>query len=58
MRHELRHGQQMALTANINRNPDREPFAPTDFMNFMEIQEEREMTLEELEAYADRCLGM
>lgn len=36
-RSELRHGQQMALTANINRDSKhkRTPFVPADFMNFL-----------------------
>jgi len=37
-RAELRHGQQMALTANMNRDTKkkREPFTPQEFMNFIE----------------------
>lgn len=57
-RGELRHGQQMALTANLNRSASREPFTAADFMNFIERPEEREPTDEEIEAYLDRCLGL
>lgn len=51
-RSELRHGQQMAMTANINRNQEArpEPFTALDFMNFMETEkpEPKEETPEEL----------
>lgn len=44
-RNELRHGQQMALAANINRDAKKtQPFKPVDFMNFIE---QPELTLEE-----------
>jgi hypothetical protein len=60
-RGELRHGQQMAMTANINRDSDKrsDPFKATDFMNFYEMPEEKErqLTAEELEAYARRVFG-
>jgi hypothetical protein len=61
-RNELRHGQQMALFANVNRNTKKkpEPFIARDFMNFVEIKEEpeKELTTEELEAYAERIFGV
>jgi hypothetical protein len=49
----------MALTANINRDSKTksEPFKATDFMNFYEVPEERELTKEELEAYATQVFG-
>jgi hypothetical protein len=60
-RAEIRHGQQMALTANINRDSEKhpEPFKVIDFMNFIEREEEpeRQMTVEELEAYARQVFG-
>jgi hypothetical protein len=60
-RSELRHGQTMALTANINRDSEKhpEPFKATDFMNFYDRPEEieREYTAEELEAYAQKVFG-
>ena len=60
-RSELRHGQQMAMTANINRDSDKkpDPFKATDFMNYYERpkEEERELTTEELEAYAKQVFG-
>jgi hypothetical protein len=61
-RAELRHGQQMAMTANINRDSAKrkEPFTAADFMNFYdkpEPEEERQMTVEELEAYAAQVFG-
>jgi hypothetical protein len=38
MRSELRHGQQMALTAELNRDKKkkRTAFVPKDFMNFVD----------------------
>lgn len=58
-RSELRHGQQMSLTANLNRDSKSrpEPFKSKDFMNFMEKEPERVYTPEELEAYATRIFG-
>ena len=60
-RAELRHGQQMALAANINRNSEKrpDPFDAIDFMNYVDKPEvvEREMTTEELEAYATSVFG-
>lgn len=48
-RSELRHGQQMAMIANLNRdtktNP--EPFKAIDFMNFVESPKEKQLTPEE-----------
>jgi len=59
-RSELRHGQQMALTANLNRDSEKrpEPFTAVDFMNFCEKKPEREYTVEELEAYAEKVFGI
>lgn len=36
-REELRHGQKMAMTMNLKRNPKkkREPWKPAEFMNFV-----------------------
>lgn len=58
-RSELRHGQQMAMTANINRDSKAkpEPFTATDFMNFVEKEPEKQYTQEELEAYAEKIFG-
>lgn len=55
-RSELRHGQTMALTANLNRDPKSkpEPFNAMDFMNFIEKPEEKELTPEECFAKIDR----
>jgi len=41
MRHELRHGQQMALHGNINRDSKqkREPYRAAEFMNFIDKPE-------------------
>ena len=51
----------MAMTANINRDSDKkpDPFKATDFMNYYERpkEEERELTTEELEAYAKQVFG-
>ena len=54
-RSELRHGQSMALTANLNRDPKNkpEPFNAMDFMNFIEKPVE-ELTLEETLTKIDR----
>ena len=60
-RHELRHGQQMALQANINRDSKRkhEPYCAADFMNFLAEDKpaEVEPTPEELEEKLARLLG-
>ena len=60
-RSELRHGQQMALQANINRDSKRkpQPYAPAEFMNFVDSQEEErsEPTQEEIEAKLERIFG-
>lgn len=58
-RSELRHGQSMAMTANINRDSKNrpEPFAAVDFMNFVEREPEKVLTQEELEEAADRLFG-
>ena len=58
-RQELRHGQQMALTANTNRDPKArlEPFRAKEFMNFLEAEPEKIYTVEELEAYASKIFG-
>lgn len=55
-RDELRHGQQMALHLNLNRDPDKRPapFTARECMSFEEPEEERIYTDEELEAYADK----
>lgn len=59
-RSELRHGQMMALHANLNRDSKNkpEPFTALDFMNFVEREPEREYTIEELEAYAAKIFGV
>ena len=60
-RSELRNGSLMALLANLKRNPEakREPWSALDFMHFAGRQEEdeRELTDEELEAYAREVFG-
>ncbi len=45
-RSELRHGQLMALTANLKRNSETkpEPFTSLDFMNFTEQPKEKKLT--------------
>jgi len=42
IRHELRHGQQMALTKNLNRDEKKrpKPFTAIECMNFVEVEEE------------------
>lgn len=59
MRNELRHGQQMAMVANINRDSKLkpEPFKAKDFMNFVQSEPEKIYTVEELEAYADKIFS-
>jgi len=44
IRDEIRHGQQMAMTANLNRDTKKrkEPFIAKEFMNFIEDPEEKE----------------
>ena len=60
-RSELRHGQQMALQANINRDSKRkpQPYTPAEFMNFVDSPEEErsEPTPEEIEAKLERIFG-
>jgi hypothetical protein len=58
-RSELRHGQQMAMNANINRDSKTkpEPFNSLDFMNFVERPPEKVLTLEEIEAHFDKMFG-
>jgi len=55
-RAELRHGQQMALAANINRDTKRrpEPYNALEFMNYVEQPPEPELTPEEAFARIDR----
>lgn len=61
-RKELRHGQLMALNANINRDSEKrpEPFTAFDFMNYCERpeKEERLLSVEELEAYCEAIFGV
>lgn len=59
IRSELRHGQQMALVANCNRDSKSkpEPFKARDFMNFVQSEPEKIYTVEELEAYASKIFG-
>jgi hypothetical protein len=51
-RSELRHGQAMSMTANLNRDTKKrpEPYKAVDFMNFVEHPPEKELTTEELNA--------
>ena len=60
-RSELRHGQQMALQANINRDSKRkpEPYAPADFMSFVTEPPppQHEPTPGEIEAKLERIFG-
>ena len=58
-RHELRHGQIMALHCNLNRDPKSkpEPFAAVDFMNFVERPPEKVLTAEEIEKEFDKIFG-
>lgn len=55
-RSELRHGQHMALTANINRDSKvrPEPFSAQDFMNFVERPKPADLSLEEEQARIDK----
>lgn len=43
IRQELRHGQHLSLVANINRDAEKrkEPFSAADFMNYVDLPEER-----------------
>lgn len=53
IRDEIRHGQQMAMTANINRDTKtrRDPFSAIDFMNFIDFKkDQREETAESISA--------
>lgn len=58
-RAELRHGQIMALTLNLNRDPKtkHEPYDARDYMNYVDPEPEKIYTQEELEAYADKIFG-
>jgi len=58
-RSELRHGQQMALTANLNRDKKEksDPWTACDFMNFQEPEAEKVYSDEELEEYAKKVFG-
>lgn len=42
-REELRHGQHLSLVANINRDTEKrkEPFSACDFMNYVDLPEEK-----------------
>lgn len=55
----MRHGQQMALTANLNRDSKTrpEPFNALDFMSYTERPPEKELTPKEIEAHFDRIFG-
>ena len=46
----------MSLTANLNRDSKQkaEPFTALDFMNFVDQQEERKMTQQEIDEELDR----
>ena len=59
MRNELRHGQQMALHLNLNRDSKQrsEPFTALECMNYVVKPPEKIYTVEELEAYADKIFG-
>jgi len=59
-RHELRHGQQMALHCNINRDSKNkpEPYKAIDFMNFVDTPPERKLTDTEIEAELTRIFGV
>ncbi len=58
-RSELRHGQQMALTANLNRDSKNrpEPFTAAEFMNFTPQPEEKILTPEEIEQHFNGIFG-
>lgn len=58
-RSELRHGQVMSMTANMNRDTKQraEPFSAVEFMNFTEKEPEKVLTPEEIEAHFDRIFG-
>lgn len=47
-REELRHGQHLSLVANINRNTEKkkEPFLALDFMNYVDLPEEKKPAAE------------
>jgi len=59
-RSELRHGQQMALQLNLNRDPKQrhDPFNALECMNFTQKPPERVYTAEELEKYAAKIFGV
>jgi hypothetical protein len=59
-RAELRHGQQMALTANMNRDSKQkpEPYTPWDFMNFTDRPPEPKLTDEEIEQHFTAIFGV
>ena len=58
-RAELRHGQQLALHLNLNRDSKQrsEPFTALECMNYVVKPPEKIYTVEELEAYADKIFG-
>lgn len=58
-RHELRHGQVMALHSNINRDSKQrpEPFKALDFMNFVEQPPERKLTDAQIETELTKIFG-
>lgn len=57
MRGELRHGQTMALQANINRDPKRQPYQSKDFMNFMPESPVKKISAEEANAIFGAFFG-
>jgi hypothetical protein len=58
-RSELRHGQAMSLTANLNRDTKErwEPFKAVEFMNFIEPVPEKKLSIKEIEAHFDKIFG-
>jgi hypothetical protein len=56
---ELRHGQEMALHLNLNRDSKTkpEPFTALECMNFIKPPPEKLLTPEEIEACFDKMFG-
>ncbi len=58
-RSELRHGQSMAMTANMNRDSKErpEPYGAMDFMNYIERPAEKKLSLEEVNSIFQGFFG-
>jgi hypothetical protein len=59
-REELRHGQQMAMMVNLQRDPKQkpEPYVPSDFMNFIDKPKPKQQTPEDVAAGLRAMMGV